>query len=246
MSNEKIHKHKTRYSVLLVSNNPMKPIRQVRIRGALLQLLMFLFVILLCGSIGILVYHQSYVDSVAAKRKVTDEKLSQLQSQVDELTLTNQDLNDQIKILSEAINENNQLEATEKKAQEEASVPTQFPLTGSAGVQQLELNDGADQMLLLTADSGTSCVAAGDGTVYQIYDPEDEIYAEYGHCLVIDHGNGYISIYRNKGTPAVKEGDKVTRGMTLFMIGDDNTKLGFQIIKDGEYIDPLSVVLIDG
>ncbi len=246
MSGEKIHKHKTRYSFMLVSNDPKRPVRQCRIHGILLEILMFLFVALLCGAIGILVYHQTYVDSVTTKRKAAEEKIEQLQGQLDEMTLTNQDLNDQIKILSEAINENSELEATEKKAHEEASVPTQFPLTGSAGMQQLELNDGKDLMILLSADSGTTCVAAGDGTVYQIYDPEDEIYKEYGHCLVIDHGNGYISIYRNKGTPEVKEGATVPRGMTLFMIGDDNKSLGFQIIYNGEYIDPLSVVLIDG
>ncbi len=246
MSSEKIHKHKTKYSFLLVSNDPRKPIRQFRINGVILQFLMLVFVVLLCASIGILVYHQSYVDSVTQKRRASEEKIEDLTGQVNELTLANQDLSDQIKILSEAINENNELEATEKKAQEEASLPTQFPLTGSASMQQLELNDGKDLMMLLTADSGTTCVAAGDGVVYQIYDPEDEIYGEYGHCLVIDHGNGYISVYRNKGTPTVKEGDKVTRGMTLFMIGDKNTKLGFQIIYNDEYIDPLSVVLIDG
>jgi murein DD-endopeptidase MepM/ murein hydrolase activator NlpD len=44
----------------------------------------------------------------------------------------------------------------------------------------------------------------------------------------------------------VKKGDEVSQGTTLFIIGDGNTELRYQISKEGIYIDPLEVIHIDG
>ena len=43
----------------------------------------------------------------------------------------------------------------------------------------------------------------------------------------------------------VREGDEVTRGSILFVIGT-NTTVGYQIIKDEKYIDPETMAQIDG
>ena len=69
---------------------------------------------------------------------------------------------------------------------------------------------------------------------------------KYGNCITIDHGNGYVSIYRNAGESLVHEGDTVTKGATLMVVGSDNTKLGYQIKKDGEFINPEDLVEING
>ena len=63
---------------------------------------------------------------------------------------------------------------------------------------------------------------------------------------MIDHGNGYVTIYRNDSKPVVKAGDSVVQGTTLFLIGEDNTKLGYQMQLDGTYINPTSMLSISG
>ena len=70
--------------------------------------------------------------------------------------------------------------------------------------------------------------------------------AKFGHIVSIDHGNGYISIYRNEGTPVVSEGDTVDRGDLLYVVGSQNKTLGYQIQKDEKYVNPEDVMDIKG
>ena len=69
---------------------------------------------------------------------------------------------------------------------------------------------------------------------------------EYGTKIVVDHGNGYCSVYRNNGTALVKTGEELGKGYILFTIGEDNQKLGYQIMKDDAYIDPMTMIDING
>lgn len=96
-------------------------------------------------------------------------------------------------------------------------------------------------ILLLKTEEGTTITASGSGTVTSVAGD-----IKYGNCVTIDHGNGYVTIYRNAGESLVHEGDTVSRGTTLFVVGSDNTKLGFQIQKDGSYINPEELVEING
>ncbi len=84
-------------------------------------------------------------------------------------------------------------------------------------------------------------VAAATGVVTEV--GED---ADYGSRVVLDHGNGYVTIYRNKGNCLVKVGDTVAQGGALYYIGSDNTKLGYQIQQDGTYISPMQLIDISG
>lgn len=62
----------------------------------------------------------------------------------------------------------------------------------------------------------------------------------------VDHGNGYVTIYRNQGEVKVEQGKTVTQGTTLMLITDSDSKLGYQIMKDGEYVDPMEMLNISG
>ena len=96
-------------------------------------------------------------------------------------------------------------------------------------------------MCIFHASVGTTVVAAASGTVIAVND--DEI---YGHSVWVDHGNGYITIYRNKGDTTVNVGDSVVQGTTLFVIGEDNADLGYQMQKGGSYINPMDMLAISG
>ena len=44
----------------------------------------------------------------------------------------------------------------------------------------------------------------------------------------------------------VNVGDSVVQGTTLFVIGEDNADLGYQMQKDGSYINPMDMLAISG
>ena len=74
---------------------------------------------------------------------------------------------------------------------------------------------------------------------------------EYGYQIHIDHGNGYITIYRSGTTPKVDVGDEVTRGTLLFEMKEDEDneladKMAYQVTLDGEYVVPTEVLEING
>ena len=69
---------------------------------------------------------------------------------------------------------------------------------------------GLDPILVFKAEEGSTIISAGSGTVASVTGD-----IKYGTCVTIDHGNGYISIYRNEGDSLVHEGDEVVRGATL-------------------------------
>ena len=58
--------------------------------------------------------------------------------------------------------------------------------------------------------------------------------------------NGYITTYRNLGSPIVEEGSQVVKGSALFLVGEGNTETGYSIRKDDEYMDPLELIEIKG
>ena len=103
-----------------------------------------------------------------------------------------------------------------------------------------EVTEG-EPMCIFHASVGTTVVAVASGTVMAVNDDET-----YGHSVWVDHGNGYITIYRNKGDATVAVGDSVVQGTTLFVIGEDNADLGYQMQKDGSYINPMDMLAISG
>ena len=95
--------------------------------------------------------------------------------------------------------------------------------------------------VIFAASEGINVIASGTGTVLSV-----DVDVDYGNVVSIDHGNGYISIYRNKGNAVVKAGNEVTRGAILYVVGEDNTEMGYSISKDDTYIDPMEMIEING
>ena len=84
-------------------------------------------------------------------------------------------------------------------------------------------------------------VATAPGTIKEVREAEGEV-----SYVVIDHGNGYVTTYRNLGSPIVEEGSQVVKGVALFLVGEENTETGYSIRKDDNYIDPLELIEIKG
>jgi murein DD-endopeptidase MepM/ murein hydrolase activator NlpD len=68
----------------------------------------------------------------------------------------------------------------------------------------------------------------------------------YGLTIVIEHNNGYRTIYSNLlSTEFVNEGEKIEKDQAIGTVGTtatfeilDDPHLHFEIIKDDEYLDP--------
>ena len=96
-------------------------------------------------------------------------------------------------------------------------------------------------MAKIVSYAGNLVIATAKGTVISVNDD-----VVYGHNVWIDHGNGYVTIYRNASNPMVKQGDTVYQGTTIFVLDAASTQVGYQMMKDGEYVNPLDVIDIKG
>ena len=96
----------------------------------------------------------------------------------------------------------------------------------------------------IKADKASVVISACDGKITAIKnDPR------YGLTVIIEHQNGYKTVYANLLTAEyVVEGEDVSAGQTIGTIGNsanfeiaDDYHLHFELIKDGQYVDPVSV-----
>ncbi len=93
----------------------------------------------------------------------------------------------------------------------------------------------------IKAEKTTVVKTSSDGTIKSIKnDPR------YGITIVVEHENGYASVYSNLLTAEfVKEGEKVKQGQTIGTVGNtaafeiaDEPHLHFEILKDNKYLNP--------
>ncbi len=232
------HKRKTRHVVIFTSDSVGANVRQFRVKPWIVKTLIAVFCIIVGAVIGYLVYEENLWETVMAFSADQQEKIVELEGTIQELETVIDDKDDKIQYLSDTVNQKSQTEEELTAVIEGQSIPTEFPLTSAASME--EVTDG-DPMCIFTSSDGTMVLATAGGTVIEV--AED---TEYGNRIKIDHGNGYATIYRNKGEPYVKEGDEVVQGTTLYILGEDNKSLGYQIMYEEQLIDPMDVLKIEG
>jgi len=86
---------------------------------------------------------------------------------------------------------------------------------------------------------GTAVTAADSGRVVTVL---YENYG-YGYHVIVDHGNGYSSLYGHLSRIDVGEGQNVSRGQVLGLRGSTGRSTGphlhFEIMQNGAKINPL-------
>ena len=102
------------------------------------------------------------------------------------------------------------------------------PITGV-----LKNHNGMD----IASNMGTSVYAADGGKVVLA-----EWYGGYGNCIMIDHGNGYKTLYGHLSTIGVKSGQAVNQGDVIGQVGSTGNSTGphlhFEVYMNGSRIDP--------
>ena len=235
------HKRKNSHVVIVTSDAVDAKTRHFRIRSWIVETFTILLCIAIGTAIGYIIFLQDLqvedtgqVPNVQQQETIEalEEENAALQAQIAELTST-------VQILSDTVTQKTESEGLLAQQLEQQSIPTEFPLKGKATFE--EVPEEGDPMCIIKASSGAMVVATANGTVSAVNDD-----GEYGHNVWVDHGNGYVTIYRNQGEVMVKQGETVKQGSTLFLINDENNRLGYQMMKDGAYIDPMEMLAIYG
>lgn len=85
-------------------------------------------------------------------------------------------------------------------------------------------------------------ILAADSGVVKATGPQ----GGFGNRIVIDHGNGYQTLYAHLSSIQVSPGQKVGRGSTIGVMGSTGNSTGvhlhFEVRKNGSLINPLSVL----
>lgn len=113
------------------------------------------------------------------------------------------------------------------------------PLKPGVGYVSSYLGDGRNhQGYDIAASTGTPIYASAAGTVTRSNYGSDG----YGNCVVIDHGEGWTSLYAHQSQIAVSVGDYVEQGQLIGYVGSTGNSTGphlhFEIRYNGTYTDP--------
>ncbi len=239
------------FQILVVAENPKDNVKRLKFTKTRVNFIKTLLTILLLALLGYIGFC-TYRNTLSISREADlNQQINTLKGENDKLQEENAELSEKVNILSETVNQ----KVDAEKELEEKSIPSGFPLSGTADLE--ETNEIVDvdgeeitrPIIIFKAGNGISVVSSGSGIVVL-----SDIDATYGNQVQIDHGNGYISIYRSDTSAKVKVGDEVTRGTLLFELGSDDedddeessNNIGYQIIKDGTYISPTDVLVING
>ena len=234
---EQQSKRKNKFALLLVTQKEDGAIRQHTISSALVEVIAIFLFLIVVGVVCRLVYLQITLED--AQKEIVNQMvlITNLTDENEALSVENSTLTSKVTVLSETVSKKAANEDAISYEAVENALPKGFPLSGSATME--EAAEG-DPMLKFTAAQGVNVVTTGTGTVSSV--DADET---YGTKIIIDHGNGYQSIYRNNGISLVKTGEELGKGYILFTVGEENQELGYQIMKDEAYIDPMVIIDIN-
>jgi len=238
----KKHKKKRYYTISVTTNNSADTTKYYRSRVNIFRLCILVTILITAIAVGLTLFEfrilQNYDEQIATLREI----ITKQESQIEELGDENATLTERNTILLSTVGRQQVVNEEQEAIARERALPTAFPLTDSATIVQLsEDSKITDPILVFSMSDAADAVACGDGVVINVRQDE-----EFGNLVMIDHNNGYISIYRNMAEPKVQEGDEVVRGAIIFVGGLEDDVLGFQITLDGEYIDPLEILEING
>lgn len=252
-----LRKRKITYTIILTSDSPAANYRRMHIKtGALAVVSFVVFVAVICYAVYTTITMGGYIERNAKQL----EQLVQMKTENETLAAEKESLAGKVSSLEETLSRKEEQEHELVAAHEENYIPRGFPMSGAAQIkeedtaaqdEQDETDENENTLkveankewkeLIFVAAEGTKVVATAPGTVKEVREAEGEV-----SYVIIDHGNGYVTTYRNLGSPIVEEGSQVVKGVALFLVGEDNTETGYSIRKDESYVDPLELIEIKG
>ncbi len=235
------HKRRESFSVLLISDVDRSS-KQFNISLTIIRLIFFL-ILLILAVIGLLTF---LFLSVNKKQQALQAQLTSQEALAEQLRVEKDALSNEIQTLQA---ENNDLrevskiitskreEAAEEEAPASNPLPTLFPSSGSGILIETYSEDRP--YLSISTHSEGKIVATGDGTVITVGSDDT-----YPFIIEIEHENGYQTRYMclQEVQLETEQGAQVKAGDILCIVTSDDTQLDYQILLNGEAIDPLSII----
>lgn len=192
-----------------------------------------------------------------------DAKEKELKDQIGDLSSYNANLQDQINDIFKQINANNNSSAksstntqtsnnSSSKSNDSGQAvvsesgfirPAEGPVTCPFGprIHPVTKKPGFHTGVDLGAPYGASIKAAKSGVVVRA-----EFNTAYGNMVIIDHGNGYQTLYAHSSQYVVSVGQKVTQGQTIAYVGSTGWSTGphlhFEVRINGNPVNPLNYI----
>ncbi|KQC07552.1 MAG: hypothetical protein APR54_05935 [Candidatus Cloacimonas sp. SDB] len=119
-------------------------------------------------------------------------------------------------------------------------IPDRLPVIGDFVISQRFKEK--HQAIDLASPLGNQVVAAATGEIIEV--SEDKY---FGNMLLIDHFNGFVTVYAHLAKVLIEKGDIVKKGMVIGLVGDTGNSSGphlhFEIIKNGIAVDPEDYII---
>lgn len=117
-----------------------------------------------------------------------------------------------------------------------------WPIDGVITSKFGQRSRGYHYGLDIAADTGTEIGAAAGGVVTEADWKNDA----YGYAVMIDHGNGYTTLYGHCSELLVESGQKVMAGESVALVGSTGNSTGphvhFEVRINGSCTDPLEIL----
>jgi len=189
--------------------------------------------------------HRTKLAEYRKYRVARQKVISDLQAYVDKQGRQLQHLQHNEKELSSLIN---RLKSEQTAVQAYEDLPPFGSLKGKLGwpISGKHISNFGDRLRGGKLRSRGVRIAAAAGTDVHAISGGRVIYADWfrnmGLLLIIDHGNGYMSLYGNNERLMKKPGDMVSKNEVIAKVGDtggqQNTGLYFEIRRKGHPLNP--------
>ncbi len=259
----KIKKH---YTIAVTSDYSVDSTKYYRSRFNIFKLTISIAAFVVLLGAGLTAFEFYELEQMESKIRVFRQLISEQENTINTLGREKAELSTRNEILEDAVAKAVIAEEKSLAEYEERHLPTGFPLTGSAQIvdpeeffkeelsevdafyekilssKKEEKKQGeTDPYVFFVMSDVSDVVSVAEGVVTAI--SED---STYGMCVKVDHGNGYVSIYKNSGDVKVNVGDEIVKNTIIFVGGESNNFLEYQLTYEGEYIDPMSVMAVSG
>jgi len=123
----------------------------------------------------------------------------------------------------------------------QGAVNSEYGYRRSPFTRRTQMHSGVD----VTGSYQSPVVANAEGVVI-----EAKYVGSYGNAVIVDHGNGYQTLYGHLSSINVKEGDRVCRGEQIGLLGSTGRSTGphlhYEVRYRGKPINPKSFIDLAG
>jgi len=247
---------------MIVSDSPDGGMRPISLKRGIVKGIVGLVVLAFCLIAGVAVYEWADGRMARTQEEELQKQIDAMKEENGQLVAENLELSEKISLLSDSVTKNEENKKAQEEEEKEKRIPKGFPLAGTAViVSSSETNNGEgtgtqgeengqdmapwlaenEPIVVFSSSQGVEVIAAAQGKVASV---EDD--AIFGHRVTVDHENGYVSVYRTQSEPKVSEGDEVGQNTALYEIQSQEERLGYQIMQDGAYVDPMKLLEVYG